>query len=34
MKSASGIHIAEFLLRLPLDPKRDMPDDFLAFHNN
>jgi hypothetical protein len=30
MKSASGIHIAEFLLRLSLDPKRAMRDDFRA----
>jgi hypothetical protein len=27
MKSASGIHIAEFLLRLPLYRKRGIPDE-------
>jgi hypothetical protein len=34
MESASGMHIAAFLLRFPLDPKRDIPDGFGAFHNN
>jgi hypothetical protein len=34
MESASGNHIAEFLPRLPLYPKHDMPADFRAFHNN
>jgi hypothetical protein len=34
MESASGIHIAEFLIRLPLYLKRDIPDDFRDFHNN